>query len=237
VPVPGSGLSPSRSALTGRVVSLQVGRPAPLAWRGRTVTTAIVKQAVSGSLVLRVDGFDGDEQAGKSHGGPDKAACLYPVEHVPAWEELLGRRLPGGAFGENTTVSGLLEDRVHVGDVLSLGGALVQVSQPRGPCYKLAARWGRKDLPARMAREGISGFYIRVLREGPVTPGDPIELEERRSAVSVADVMRVTYRDRAEPEAVRAVMAVPDLAAQWRGMLAKLAARSALPLRDFGPGR
>ena len=223
-----------RPALSGRVVSLQVGRPASLAWRGREISTSIVKRPVRGPLVLGPDGFPGDEQADPdNHGGRDKAACLYPLEHVPAWEALIGASLPPGAFGENLSVNGLVEPDVHIGDVFALGEARVQVSQPRGPCFKLAARWGRKDIPARMAREGISGFYVRVLGPGAVSPGDWMELVERRSGVSIAEVMRVTYRERADGAALRAVLEVPELAASWRDGLRQVAARSALPVREF----
>jgi MOSC domain-containing protein YiiM len=214
--------------VTGRLVSLQVGRPALLAWNGRIVETAIVKQAVDGPLHLAGDGFEGDEQADLTvHGGPDKAACAYPVEHLPRWSHELGRDLPRGAFGENLSVAGLLEEDVHIGDVFTLGGALVQVSQPRGPCYKIAARWGPKTLPDRMAKAGISGFYFRVLEEGAVRAGDELRLAERGSAVSVAEVMRVTYRDRRDEEGLLRVAAVPELAGQWRAGIERLLARVA----------
>lgn len=225
----------SALALRGRVVSLQVGRPAPLAWRGREVSTAIVKGAAAGPLELGLGGFPGDEQGDRiNHGGPDKAACAYPVEHVPSWEEILEARLPGGAFGENLSVSGLLEREVHIGDVFAVGRARVQISQPRGPCFKLAARWGLKDLPGRMAREGRSGFYFRVLEPGAVGAGDALELLQRHSDISVAEVMRVTYRDRRDSEALAQVLALPELAGQWREVLLALERRGQLPLRDFG---
>ena len=135
---------------------------------------------------------------------------------------MLARDVHPGAFGENLPLRGLVERDVHIGDVLRVGGALTQVSQPRGPCFKLAARWGRRDLPARMAREGRTGFYLRVLQGGPVGAGDPIELVERRSAISVAEVLRVTYRDRADARALQAVLDVPELAEQWQAALRSL---------------
>ena len=151
--------------LAGRVRSMQVGTPAPLAWRRKTVMTAIVKHACAGPVRLASGGLGGCDRQGnlEAHGGPDKAACAYPVEHLPEWEQRLGVELPPGAFGENLSVEGLVESAVNVGDVFELGGAVVQVSQPRGPCYKLAARWGARELPSRMAKKGISGYYLRVL--------------------------------------------------------------------------
>lgn len=225
----------SAPALRGRVVSLQVGRPAPLPWRGRVVSTAIVKAAVRGPLELGPDGFPGDEQGDLvHHGGPDKAVCAYPVEHVPSWEAIIDTRLPGGAFGENLSVRGLVERDVHIGDVFAIGrGARVQVSQPRGPCFKLAARWGLRELPRRMAREGSSGFYLRVLEPGAVGAGDGLRLLQRTSDVSVAEVMRVTYRDRRDFPALARVLAVPELADQWRQSLLERQRRGQLPL-PFG---
>ena len=220
---------------TARVVSLQVGRAASLPWRGRRVASAIDKRPVDGPLELTAGGFVGDEQADRSvHGGPDKAVCVYPVEHLPAWSATLGQPLGPGAFGENVSSAGLLEVDVHVGDVLRLGTALVQVAQPRGPCFKLAARWRAPRLPGEMARAGISGWYLRVLEEGRVAPGDAQELVERSSDVSIDEVMRVTYRARADVDALRAVLAVPALADQWRVALETLERRAALPIRDFG---
>jgi MOSC domain-containing protein YiiM len=223
------------TATIARVTSLQVGRATSLAWRGKQVPSGFLKAPVEGRLALGPLGLDGDEQADLTvHGGPDKAICAYPSEHRTDWERVLAREVGPGSFGENLALRGLLEADVHIGDVLQVGGALTQVSQPRGPCFKLAARWGRKDLPARMAREGRSGFYLRVLEPGPVAPGDPVTLVERRSDVSVAEVMRVTYRDRTDQVTLEAVLAVPELADQWKDAVRALLIRAALPHRDFG---
>jgi MOSC domain-containing protein YiiM len=121
---------------------------------------------------------------------------------------------------------------VHIGDTYTLGDATVEVSQPRGPCFKVAARWGVRTLPAEMARRLIAGFYFRVLTPGTVAAGDMMELIERGSDVTVAEVLRVTYRDRHDPPALARVMAVPQLADQWRAALTALAQRNALPLGD-----
>jgi MOSC domain-containing protein YiiM len=213
--------------MVGRVVSLQVGTPGTLPWRGKQVRTAIFKAPVEGPVTLTPTGFEGDVQADlRYHGGPDKAVCCYPVEHRADWEALVGQPLPHGAFGENLATQGLLEHAVHVGDVLSAGTATVQVSQPRGPCFKLGARWGKRSLPARMAKELRSGFYLRVLRAGTVTAGDELRLVERTSDVSVAEVMRVTYVDKSDVEALRRVLAVDDLAEAWREPLALQALRA-----------
>jgi MOSC domain-containing protein YiiM len=217
----------AEAKVVGRVCALLVGRSAPLPWRGMTITSGIVKHPVDRPLQLGFEGFEGDEQADRNaHGGPDKPVCAYPIEHLSRWERELGTELPPGAFGENLSIAGLLEDRVCIGDTFVLGDATVQVNQPRGPCYKIVARWGHKALPDLMAKAGISGFYLRVLEEGEVRPGDELTLVERRSGVTVAEVMRVTYRDRRDREALTRVIAVPELATGWRTSLEKVLGRT-----------
>ena len=221
--------------MTGRVVSLQTGQPGTLPWRGKQVRTAISKTPRTGRVMLTPTGFEGDVQADlRYHGGPDKAVCCYPTEHRADWEELVGQPLPHGAFGENLATAGLLERELHIGDVLGVGEATVQVAQPRGPCFKLAARWGRRRLPALMAKEMRSGWYLRVVRPGAVQVGDELRLLERVSDVSVAEVMRVTYVDKKDNAAIRRVLDVPELADAWRRDLQELAARNLLPFSDFG---
>jgi MOSC domain-containing protein YiiM len=218
------------------VLSLQVGRAGTLPWRGNQVATAIDKRPVDGRLALSSSGLDGDEQADlRVHGGPDKAVCCYPSEHFPRWAALLEREtMPFGAFGENLTLAGALESEVCVGDTYRLGGdgVVVQVSQPRGPCFKIAARWGKRTITRDMARDMIAGFYLRVLEPGTVGAGDTMELVERVSDVTIAEVLRVTYRDRHDPPALQRVVGVPELAEQWRASVAKLVGLNALPLAD-----
>jgi len=222
--------------ISARVLSLQIGRAGTLPWRGRAVATAIDKTPVAGRVVLGELGFEGDEQADlRLHGGPDKAVCCYPSEHFPRWAALLERdAMPYGAFGENLTLAGALEADVCIGDTYTLGGdgVVVQVAQPRRPCFKVAARWGRTTVTRDMARDMIAGFYLRVLEPGTVAAGDTLDLVERVSDVSVAEVLRVTYRDRHDPPALQRVVDVAELAEQWRASLAKLVALNMLPLED-----
>jgi MOSC domain-containing protein YiiM len=223
-------------APAGRVLSLRLGRASTLAWRGKDVASAFLKAPVDGRVALGPLGLDGDEQADLTvHGGPDKALCCYPSEHFPFWRALTGHAgLGAGAFGENLTLAGLLERDVHIGDTYTLGddGAVVQVSQPRGPCFKVAARWGVRTMPKEMAHGLIAGFYFRVLQTGTVAAGDPITLVDRVSGVTVAEVLRVTYRDRHDPPALERVVGVPELAEQWRTAIAKLLKHNRLPLID-----
>src|SRR4051812_12132745 len=148
-----------------RVASLRVGTPETLDYRGRPVLTSIGSRRETGLPVeLGHNGFTGDAVADPTvHGGRDKAVNCFPTEHLPRladWMQV--DELPQGAVGENLSLEGLLETDAHVGDVFSLGSATVQVSQPRGPCFKLAARWGVKNLPAKLSSDCASGFYFRV---------------------------------------------------------------------------
>lgn len=221
------------TTLAGEVLSLRVGRPGSLPWRGRQVRSGFVKTPVDGHIALTDDGLDGDEQGDlRVHGGPDKAVCCYASEHFADWNARFDVQLGAGAFGENLTLAGLTEDRVHIGDVFALGTATVQVSQPRGPCYKVAARNGSRKLVAAMAHDLRAGFYVRVLEPGDVATGDTMALVQRVSEITVAEVLRVTYRDRHDPPALQAVMDVPELADAWRQDLVTLRDRQLLPLTD-----
>ena len=167
-----------------RLLSVNVALPRTLLLDGRTVTTGIFKEPVRGRVMLRTLNLDGDGQADpRYHGGPEKAAYVYPFEHYELWKSELGRgELPFGQFGENFTVSGLLEDRVRIGDIYRIGEAQVQVTDPRAPCFKLGLKMGSKDFPKHFLRSGRLGFYLRVLEEGEVASGDLIELLRTHSA-------------------------------------------------------
>ena len=144
------------------VVSIHVGRPRVMAGEEPWVTS-FFKSAVTGPLSLETDNLAGDEQADLSvHGGPDKAVCVYCADHFPEWSRVLRERdLGAGAFGENFSVSHMDETSVCVGDVYAVGTSLVQVSQPRSPCWKLAARWNRHDLPRLVLQSGRTGWDFR----------------------------------------------------------------------------
>jgi MOSC domain-containing protein YiiM len=211
-----------------RIVSLRVGEPEALPYRGNAVLSSIAARRETREAVqLGFDGFDGDRVGDPElHGGPDKAACCFPTEHLARLAEWMRvDELPQGAVGENLSLEGLLETDAHVGDVFRLGGATVQVAQPRGPCFKLAARWGIKNLPAKLSADCASGFYFRVLEPGAVRAGDKLELLERGGPTTVAEVMRVTYVDRHDLPAIRAVIEEPALAEQWKAALRQIASR------------
>lgn len=180
-----------------QLISINVGLPQTVEWEGRSVQTSIFKQPVSGRLRVGRLNLEGDRQADlRVHGGVDKAVYAYPSEHYAFWaEELPGVDLPWGAFGENFTTAGLLENEVRIGDRLRVGSAEFVVTQPRMPCFKLVIRFGRADMVKRFLHSGRTGFYLAVSEEGEVEAGDAIELiERRRAAITIADAVRRAVR-------------------------------------------
>ncbi len=160
-----------------RLLSVNVGLPRDVEWRGNIVRTSIWKSPVGGRVQVRRTNLDGDRQSDLSvHGGPAKAVYVYPSEHYAYWRaELPDQELPWGAFGENLTTEGLLESDVAEGDRVSIGSAEFEVTMPRTPCYKLTIRFGRDDMIKRFLRARRSGFYLAVVREGEIGAGDAIE--------------------------------------------------------------
>ena len=203
-----------------RVVAVCVGRASVVeSDRFKPVRTAFVKRPVEGPVRLTTLGFLGDEHVYEDHGGPDMAVLAYSIDHYPFWREL-GIELPdAGALGENLTVTGLREDEVFLGDVYEVGSAVVQVCQPRSPCYKIAARYGRKDLAVRAQDSGRTGFLLRVLAEGDVAAGAEVRLRERGSAVSVAEAGRILHVDRRDLEGAQRVLEVAALGSSTRRKL------------------
>ncbi len=160
-----------------RVLAVSVAHARSVPWNGRAVRTGIFKAPTKDRVRVRRLGLEGDEQADlEVHGGPSKAVYVYPSEHYAFWgQELPGTPLPWGAFGENLTVTGLSEAGVRVGDRFRIGTVLLAATKPRFPCYKLGIKFGRDDLVPRFLASGRTGFYLRVLEEGELGPGDAIE--------------------------------------------------------------
>ena len=202
-----------------RLVSVNIGHPREVIYKGKTVTTGIFKEPVEGRIRLRTLNLDGDRQADLSvHGGPSKAAYAYPIEHYAYWrEQLPGVDLPWGMFGENFTTEGLREDSVNIGDRFRIGSAEVMVTEPRLPCYKLAAKFGRDDIIKRFLHSGRTGFYFAVMQEGEVGTGDGIELVSRdEHNITVADITRLYVREKDDVGTLRRAVQVTALPQSWR---------------------
>jgi MOSC domain-containing protein YiiM len=201
-----------------RIVSLNIGRPQNLAHGADTVQSAIERQAVTHTLELELEGFKGDQVADtKHHGGPDKAVNVYALEHYAHWEDRLGRTLTHPSFGENLTVQGLLETDVCIGDTFRVGSSVVQISQPRVPCFKPAALHGEPRLTKWIQDSGFTGWYFRVLMPGQVAPDDDfVPTDRSKHGVSVAEANRVMHQDQYDRVGLEQLLSVPELALAWR---------------------
>lgn len=203
------------------ICSLQIGHVVERPYRDKAVPTAIFKSPVAGPLRLTELGFVGDQQGDMvHHGGPDKAALVYAQAHYPHWERFLGRSPGPAVMGENVTVDGLTEETVHIGDIYRIGGALVEVAQPRIPCYKTNLRHGRSDILDEVLATLYTGFYVRVLEEGEVQAGDQVTLVERPpSAPTVAYANQILHRAQVNGDGYQRLLEAKGLAEVWRTII------------------
>ena len=222
-----------------RLLSIQTGLPETRGDSGSRDPmqsqwmSGIFKQPVLGRVFLSREGLEGDGQADReNHGGPDRAVLMYATSSYARWREE-GLELPPGAFGENFTLEGLDETTMCVGDTFALGEAVVQVSQPRGPCWKISRRWNRADLLPRVIATGRTGWYGRVVREGFVTaPIDGVWRERPCPGWSVARIAALRNDPAAAIEDLEYLAACRWLSAERRARFASLAERKRGALRD-----
>lgn len=205
-----------------KIISVNVGLPRDVFWRGQSVSTGIFKEAVKNRVFLRKLDLDGDRQADLTvHGGEYKAVYCYAIEHYGYWKkELPEYDLTMGNFGENFTTEGLLEDAVCLGDRFSIGSAEVVVTQPRLPCYKLGIRFQSDAMVKRFLASKRSGFYLAVTTEGEVGAGDELkELSRDPNHVSISEIIRLyvakKYRD-VDIEAVRRTLQIAAFPESWK---------------------
>jgi len=199
-------------------VNVSLGQEVP--YKGKTVTTGIFKKPVNGRVMLRTLNLDGDRQVDlKGHGGPFKAVCVYSIEQYEYWQKELGRDdFSHGQFGENFTVDEMPDDKTHVGDVFRVGNTLVQVTQPRVPCYRLGIKMGSSEFVKRFLQSNRVGFYMRVLQEGEVGAGDLIELVETDAQrMTVEQMNRLLYFDPKNVDDAKRALCIDALSPGWRG--------------------
>jgi MOSC domain-containing protein YiiM len=213
-----------------KLLSVNVSRPREVAHGSETVTTGIFKEPAEGRVMLGTLNLDGDGQADLvGHGGIYKAAYAYSVENYEFWKRELGREdLSFGQFGENFTVEGMPEDEVHIGDVFRVGGALVEVTQPRVPCYKLALKMGLKGFEKRFLATCRVGFYLRVLEEGEVGAGDGVDrvrIDPER--ITVREMCHLLYFDPENLEGARKALRIRALSPGWRQSFEQRLAKTA----------
>jgi MOSC domain-containing protein YiiM len=202
-----------------KIISLNVGRPRLVLRNGEPVSTSIFKEPIAGRVMMRALNLDGDRQADLSvHGDPNKAVYVYPAEHYDFWRrEFPEMDLPWGMFGENFTITGLLETETNIGDKFRIGAAEVMVTEPRMPCYKLGIRFGRTDIIKRFLQSERTGFYLAVLKEGEVGVGDEFELSARDPLdVKVSDVTRLYTHEHSNVALLRRAIDVEALPESWR---------------------
>jgi MOSC domain-containing protein YiiM len=198
-----------------QIRSVHVGRPRTYTWLGRELETSIFKEPVTGPVAVRADHLEGDEQADrKSHGGSDKAIYAYAREDEDWWEGELGRAVPDGMFGENLTTTGIdLTDAV-IGQTWQVGSAVLQVTEPRTPCWKLGLRMQDPSFPRRAAKSRRPGVLLRVLRKGELRTGDLVLLGPAPThGVTAATINRIYY---GEDRDLAPILETPELAAHWR---------------------
>ena len=202
-----------------KLISVNVGLPRVVMSNGELVSTGIFKEPLPGRIMLRTLNLDGDRQADLSvHGGPSKAVYVYPSEHYDYWKhELPEMKLPWGMFGENFTTAGLFESELNIGDKFQVGSAVVMVTEPRMPCYKLGVKFGRSDIVKKFLASERTGFYFAVLQEGEVGAGDRIELiEGSKRSVKVRDITQLYTREKHNVGLLRRAMEVEALPDSWK---------------------
>ena len=198
----------------GRVLSVNVGAVRTVTWRGETVTTAIWKEPAGERVAVRGVNFVGDDQADRSvHGGVDKAVYAYAREDYDYWREHEGIETSAGLFGENLTVEGLDLSSAVAGERWTVGTTVLEVAQPRLPCFKLGIRMSDPRFPRRFQRVGRMGVYLRVVREGDVGAGDAVAVASRPGhGVTMERMVRALH----DPESAEALWRVERLPDFWR---------------------
>jgi MOSC domain-containing protein YiiM len=208
-----------------KLLGVGVGRPREITYqdrRGRekTVTTSIFKDPIEGRVMLRAHNIDGDAQSDlDAHGGVNRAAYVYSIENYRYWAGELDRAdfAPQSQFGENLTVEGMTDHVVCVGDTYRIGDAVVQITQPRVPCFKLGIRMGIPDFQTRFAQALRTGFYLRVVEEGEIGAGDAVErLSRDPVGMTVADMMRLLYFEPDNLEDTRRALQIEAMSPGWR---------------------
>jgi len=214
------------SAGVATLASVNVGMPREVRWQGRTVFTGIWKEAVQGSRLVRRLNVDGDGQGDRAgHGGEQRAVYVYQLDSYRYWSEQLHRDdFVFGQFGENFTVDGLGDDEVCIGDRYRIGSALFEVTQPRVTCYRVGIRMNEPRMAALLTGHGRPGFYLRVLEEGEVRPGDDIvKVATGTGRMSVASINALLYVDRhPDPHLLQQALRIPALSPGWQASLRAL---------------
>ncbi len=205
------------------IASTNIGKPVTFAWKGREVVTGLFKYPVNEPIRLEKEDVVKDHVVDrKYHGGTDKACYLYSANHYGYWKKLYPElEFGNGMFGENLTVEGLDESEINIGDVFAIGNALVRVTQPRQPCFKLEFRFGNSHIMKQFIESGFPGIYLHILEPGEVTTGDKMILKDKKDAPSVQHIFSMLYNTDFPKEEIVAAINTPGLAESCRRDLLK----------------
>ena len=202
---------------TGKVLSVNVGGSRQFDYRGTPAVSAIWKSPVDGRIAARGVNLEGDEQADRrAHGGPDKAVYAYASEDYRWWEQEIDRKLEPGQFGENLTTEGIDVTGAVVGERWEIGSTVLEVSEPRVPCWRFAVRMDDSGFPRRFAKALRPGSYLRIVSEGELGSGDEIRVVERPDhGLTIGDVFRIFVRDQSEAGRLLEVAQISPAWRQW----------------------
>jgi len=207
--------------------AINIGTPKTYKHNGRTFETAIIKTAIDHTVNVYSDHIEGDQVSNtKNHGGIDKAIYLYPQEHYTFWQENLNcSNLPSGSFGENLTTTGLLEDDIHIGDHFKINDVVVEVSQPREPCYKLNMVFNDNTIVKQYLASNCPGIYLRVIQTGSITTGDAItKVKQCPENITIGALWRLTFHNtkNRNQSTIKAALRIKELASSWKTTLTNL---------------
>jgi MOSC domain-containing protein YiiM len=205
-----------------KVECLSIGKPKHIQVASEQIYSGIRKETIN-EVYLSSDGFVGDDVANiKYHGGPERAVCFYAIEHYKKWELEFNKVLPIPAFGENLTISNMVEDDVCIGNIYEIGEAIVQITQGRVPCATISKSNHVDTFLSRVVETGFTGYFAKVLKEGKIVQGANITLIEKDpNGISIQYANQVFFRDRKNKEAVSKLLQVKALAKVWRDILSK----------------
>ena len=190
-----------------KVISTNIAETKTIIWKGKEVQTGLFKYSVDSGIILGAEDVNEDNVIDRRyHGGLDKACYLYSADHYKYWQNLYPEiEMPWGMFGENLTVEGLHEAAINIGNIYKIGETVVQVTQPRQPCFKIEFRIPDKQIVRKFVDSGFSGVYVRVLEKGKIKAGDKMELLEQKDALSIQKVYQLLYASAFDPIVAKAV--------------------------------
>jgi MOSC domain-containing protein YiiM len=212
-----------------QILSTNIAKPTTIEWRGQEVQTGIYKYSIETSIFLGIEDVVNDHVIDRRyHGGADKACYLYSADHYPFWKQKYPElNWEWGMLGENLTVTGLNESEIRIGDCFQIGEAIVQVTQPRQPCFKLGVRFGDQNVVDDFWESSFPGLYVRILKPGHVTKGDQFTLlESNPDSLSVSQVFSIFRRNRENIDLIKKAIDEPFLAESCRKDIQKILERN-----------